>query len=251
MIHNPDLEGGPFFWEGGPVGVFLSHGFTATTAEVRLLAGYLHERGYTVAGPLLPGHGTRPEDLNRVRWPDWVNAGEAVYQQLRARCQQVWVGGESAGALVALYLASEHPEAAGLLLYAPALKLTLRPLDVALLHLLAPFKPYVRKGEIGVPDRWQGYPVNPLKGTIQLLQLQKEIKKRLPRITQPILIVQGRLDTTVHPTAPEIIAQGVRSPVKAIHWLEHSVHTVIIDREWQQAAELTLHFIEQADKKET
>ena len=42
-LHNPHLEGGPFFWEAGPVGVLLLHGYTATTAEMRPLAKRLHE----------------------------------------------------------------------------------------------------------------------------------------------------------------------------------------------------------------
>ena len=79
----------------------------------------LHQQGYTVAGPLLPGHHTRPEDANRYRWRDWVCAVEESYQQLTAHCQRVVIGGESMGALLALYLASEHPEAAATLAYAP------------------------------------------------------------------------------------------------------------------------------------
>ena len=43
------------------------------------------------------------------------------------------IGGESMGALLALYLASEHPEAAAILAYAPALKLKLRPRQIALI----------------------------------------------------------------------------------------------------------------------
>jgi carboxylesterase len=103
-LHNAHLEGGPFFWEAGPVGALLCHGVTATTAEVRPLARRLHEAGYTVAGPLLPGHGTRPEDLNRVSWQDWVGAAEEVYQKLSARCQRIFLGGESMGAVTAARL---------------------------------------------------------------------------------------------------------------------------------------------------
>ena len=69
-LKNPHMEGDSFLWEAGPVGIVLSHGFTATTTEVRLLAKALHEKGYTVAGPLLPGHGTRYQDMNRCRWQD-------------------------------------------------------------------------------------------------------------------------------------------------------------------------------------
>lgn len=123
-LKNAHLEGDAFYWEGGPVGVLLSHGFTATSAEVRLLARHLHARGFSVAGPLLPGHATSIEDLNRCRWQDWVRGVEQTYQQLVTRCQKVVVGGESLGSLLALYLASEHPQAAAVLAYAPALHST-------------------------------------------------------------------------------------------------------------------------------
>src|SRR5512142_3213769 len=105
-LHNPHLEGESFFWEAGPTGVLLLHGLTATTAEVRLLARRLHDRGYTIAGPLLPGHGTTPENLNRTRWIDWVQAAEESYRELSARCTRVFIGGESMGAVAALYLGS-------------------------------------------------------------------------------------------------------------------------------------------------
>ena len=90
---------------------------------------------------------------------------------------------------------------------------------------------------------WQGYRVNPLKGTLQLLQLQREIDPYLSRIRQPLLIVQGRLDATVHPGVPDRIASQVGSQVKEIHWMENSTHTVIVDRELTQVARITLDFL--------
>jgi hypothetical protein len=54
----------------GEVGVPPIHGFTGSPAEMRLLDHYLHERGLTVAAPLLPGHGARPAALNRQRQQD-------------------------------------------------------------------------------------------------------------------------------------------------------------------------------------
>ena len=43
----------------------------------------------------------------------------------------------------------------------------------------------------GLP--WQGYKVNPLKTGVQLLKFQWEIKQRLCRIYQPILLIQANL----------------------------------------------------------
>jgi carboxylesterase len=242
---NPHLDGGPFFWEGGPVGVMLTHGYTATSAEVRLLAQALHQNGYTVAGPLLPGHGTSPEDANRFRWPDWVDACEAAYRQLTERCPRVIIGGESMGGMLSLYMAANHPEAAGVLAYAPALRVaaTWQPYVAP---LLARLRPTLAKtpGQPSASDaRWQGYNVHPTHATAQLFALQRATLPRLPKINQPLLIIQGRLDTTVHAGVPELIASRVRSDVKEIHWMEHSGHCVLLDQEWEQAAEFTLAFL--------
>ena len=252
MIKNPHLEGASFTWEGGPIGVLLVHGYTATTAEVRPLARFLYAHGYSVAGPLLPGHDTTPEDANRYRWRDWVRSVEVAYRDLAARCPVVVAGGESAGALLTLYLASEHPEIACVLSYAPALRLTLRRRDVARLYLTAPFKPYVAKRQ-GTPSMssggdslWRGYAVTPLRGTIELLRLQRAVRPRLARVQQPLLVVRGRNDPTVHPSAPETIYREVSSTVKELHWFDHSAHKVLLDDEREQLFALTLGFIEKA-----
>ena len=123
FILNPELEGKSFFWKGGETGVLLLHGLTATTAEVRPLAKGLLNEGYTVSGILLPGHGTTPENLSQTHRKDWIKASEEAYNELKRECSSVIVGGESVGALLALRLASDHPEIKGLLLYAPAVSL--------------------------------------------------------------------------------------------------------------------------------
>jgi len=246
MIYNAHLEGDSFLWEGGPAGVVLVHGFTATTAEVRPLAQFLYQQGYTVAGPLLPGHFTRPEDANRCRWRDWVRAVEDAYRQVAARCERVIVGGESMGGLLALYLASDHPEVAAILTYAPALRLRMTWPGAALVYLLASFTPYVRKKNMGNDPLWQGYTVYPLRGTIELLRLQRQVQARLATISRPILIVQGQHDRSVDPGVPEIIYRRVRSPLKELRWMPNSQHCVIIDQEREQVNDITLDFLRRA-----
>ena len=122
FIKNPHLEGSDFYWSGNQIGVLMIHGFTATTAEVRLIAKRLHQAGFTVAGPLLPGHGTHPDDLNQARWPMWLEKVKSFYDKLVKNCSQIFVIGESMGALLALELAAQHPEIMGLMLFAPAMK---------------------------------------------------------------------------------------------------------------------------------
>jgi carboxylesterase len=244
LIHNPDLDGSPFYWRGGPVGVLLIHGFTATVAEVRPLAEALLSAGYTVAGPLLPGHYTQPADLNQVRWRDWVTAVEAAYQNLSAQSERVVVGGESTGGLLSLYLATLHPEIAALLLYAPALQLTLKPSSILRIFLFSPFVPWVPKDYMDDNPLWQGYPVNPLRGVIQLLKLQKKVRPLLSLVRQPTLIVQGRSDTSVRPEVPDTIYNGIQSSLREKIWMEKSGHCVLLDQERQVIFDMTLRFLE-------
>ena len=84
-IEKPYLDGSSFIYPGNKTGFVLVHGFTATTTEVRPLAERLHQEGYTVSAPLLPGHDTHPDDLNKVSWQDW-------YQTVKSVCAKAVTG---------------------------------------------------------------------------------------------------------------------------------------------------------------
>lgn len=243
-LHNPHLPGNSFFWPGGPVGVLLSHGYTATTAEVRLLASHLHQQGYTISGPLLPGHGVDPQTLNRCRWQDWVKAISEAYDHLAARCERVFVGGESMGALLALYLAGEQPEIAGILTYAPALRVP--RMTTLKAHLVAPFIRTTPKRTLhyDADGKWQGYKVNPIPAFLQLTSLQRQVHRRLAQIRQPLLVVQGRLDRAVDLVGVGILYREIGSSLKELHWLEYTGHLVLLDHEIEQVTSLTLRFME-------
>ena len=242
-LHNPHLDGDTFFWEAGPIGILLSHGFTATTAEIRLIAERFYAQGYTVAAPLLPGHGTKPEDLNQVRWQDWVNTGEGMLEKLFETCEQVWVAGQSMGGVLALHLASKDSRVAGVLLYAPAIRLTMSPFDKVKLYLGSPFIKEVPRDSLDGSEFWQGYPGLPLKGGIQLLRFQSTTLKQLSLIQQPVLVFQGCKDTTVAPEAGEIILQGISSKVKKHYWMEKSSHAIVLDEEYEDVAAISIQFM--------
>jgi len=245
-MRNPHLEGDAFFWQAGSDAALLIHGFTATTAEVRMLGEYLYERGYTVSAPLLPGHGTTPQDMNRQHWKDWVNAVERAYQELKTRGGCVFICGESMGALLALYAASEHPEVAGVVLYSPALRVAHHASTMLRVRALYRVVPHVKKPArqpSAADARWKGYAVNPLRALVQLNELQRAVRHRLSRIRQPLLVIQGRLDQSIDLKSGEIILNAVSSTDKQFHWLDESTHCVLLDREWEKAADLTLKFM--------
>ena len=69
----------PFFHRGGPTGALLCHGFTGSPQSLRPWAQFLAEAGLSVSLPLLPGHGTSWQDMNRTTSDDWLaTAGQAL-----------------------------------------------------------------------------------------------------------------------------------------------------------------------------
>jgi carboxylesterase len=243
MIVNPELEGASFCWQAGSTGILLVHGFTATTAEVRPLARQLHESGFTVAAPLLPGHNSHPADLNQVKWKDWVSIVEKTFFDLQQICTRVIVGGESTGGLLALDLATRNPKISAILLYAPALKLNMSTYDSLRLRLLAPFVPWIAKPNLDGNPSWQGYSVYPLKGALQLLALQNHVNPKLGKINQPVLIIQGRRDPQVDPEVPNLIVKRINSKICQSFWLEDSAHCVLLEGEFEKLVQITLDFI--------
>ncbi len=111
----------PYEAVGGPTGVLLLHGFTGSPSSMRPWAEHLHEAGYTVSVPRLPGHGTTWQELNATPWRNWYDEADRVFADLRSRCDTVFVAGLSMGGCLALRLAEEHgDQVAGLVLVNPA-----------------------------------------------------------------------------------------------------------------------------------
>ena len=79
-----------------------------------------------------------------------------------------------------------------------------------------------------------------------MLTIQRAVRQRLPQVQQPVLVVQGRNDPTVHSSAPETVYREIGSTVKELHWFDRSAHKVILDDERDQVFALTLAFIEKA-----
>ena len=238
MIH-PELDGSSFTYQGGKTGFLLLHGFTATTAEVRPLGERLNAAGYTVSAPLLPGHGTYPDDLNNVRWQDWLQTAESEYEKLREQCNEVWVAGESMGGLVCLLLAAKNPNIKGLLLYAPALYVN----NMKAAYVLQYVMKYLAKKPKKEDLLWKGYNVYPLKGAVEMLKLQKAARKALGKITQPTLAFFSEKDATVKLAASDLLQRKLGSKELELVILKESPHVILLANEQQMVIDHSLSYV--------
>lgn len=218
-----------FLLEGGRRGVLLIHGFTGTPAQMRPMGDALNRDGYTVACPLLPGHGTVIEDMEATGWSDWLRAVRDAFNMLAARCDEISVAGLSMGGILALILASEMPVKAAVSIAAP-LRLLNRKSYLA--PVVGPFLRY--QGWPKDPDKVAnreedpyavGYSATPVRKVADLLRLIRIAERGLDKIACPLLIVQPRKDDQVRPDSPKLIYAGaVNAPYKEILRLENSKH---------------------------
>jgi carboxylesterase len=244
-IKNPDLDGSTFSLKGkNGICVILIHGFTATTVEVRPIAEYLNHEGFSVNAPLLPGHGTSPEDMNRQTWKNWVDTVVEIYRQCKVDHEKIFIGGESMGGVITCYLAAMFPEIKGIMLYAPAIKVE----KLGYSKYIRFFRKVIPKNnnkEVQEKDvfPWQGYRVNPTRAAYQLYLLQKNTLKILSKVHQPAIIFQGKSDKTISPEGPKLIYNNIQSINKEFVFLENSKHCVLLDKDFNYLARKTHDFL--------
>jgi carboxylesterase len=224
-----------FAFPGGPIGCLLLHGFTGSPAEMRPLGEYLSAKGIAVNAPLLAGHGSQPDDLNQVAWQDWVSSAEEALAALKASCQSLFLCGLSMGALLACHLALEHPECAGLILYAPALKVRNRWLPLApLLQKIIHQFPHGDSTDLVDPEasaRLWHYPTYPVAGAAQLLGLQRRVRRTLRRIQMPTLVFHSTADGSVHPDSARLLCKRLGASDRTLVTLHNSGHCMLVDAE--------------------
>lgn len=219
----------PFFFEDGSAACLLLHGFSGSPAEVRLLGEYLAARGFAVKAPLLPGHGTQPEDLRHTRWPQWVRAAEVELAALQARYGKVHVVGFSMGGLVALYLAAHHEVASVTTLACPIKLADWRQILVPLAKYIVPYYPAkISNPEIAAQlDSYDRFPTDAVHS---LIRLARQVRKDLPRVQAPLLALQGARDKWIAEESADYITMNAGSAVKEKRLLEGRNHLITLER---------------------
>lgn len=239
----PGAEG--FSHAGAAVGVLLCHGFTGTPQSLRPWAHDLAAAGYSVELPLLPGHGTVWQEMNRTTWQDWYGTVDAALADLRSRCSTVFVAGLSMGGALALRLALEHPaDVAGLVLVNPAVHLEdprLRLLP--LIRRIVPSFPGIAS-DIKKPGSTElAYDRTPLHALASMIALYADVVPRLGRVTQPLLLLRSLEDHVVPASSSRLILDSVGSSDLTEVVLENSYHVATLDNDAERIVKESLAFV--------
>lgn len=269
MAHQLDI-----LHRGGRIGVLLIHGLAGTPKEMDSVGIRLYKYGFTVSIPVLAGHCEDTPTLLASNRHDWEASVEKAYLDLAAQTDVVFVGGLSAGALLAMVLAHKHPEIRGIALYSTTLRWDgwSIPRRAA---LLAPFLrfswfrkrfrlhetfPYgiksdnlreriIMRLESGDTSA-AGHTDTPGETLLEMLHIINRVKALMPEVKSPALIVHAAEDDMVAVRNAYYVEKHLGGPSELLI-LKDSYHLVTVDQERQTVAKETArHFWNQLTEAE-
>ena len=219
-------------------GVYIIHGFTNTTYETRDLAKYLGEQGFYTKAINLPGHGTTPEDCNRTKFTDWIEFTEQGVAEMSSRCDNVFVIGISMGSDLALHLSSVFPlNAAVFASTVLEFKDFIGPRVLTpIFHRIVPFRDKRKSYPKAVRNNYDylGYQVWPMSAVNEMRKLTNKVKKELPKIKCPALVIHSTKDILSLQSNISLVYDNISSEIKEkfiVHQANHNLFTNSPDQE--------------------
>lgn len=241
-------ENKPFFFEAGPRAVLLLHGFTGSSADVRMLGRFLEKKGYTSLAPQYRGHGTAPEELIKTNPDEWWQDVQDAYNRLQeAGYQEIAVAGLSLGGVFSLKLGLNQPVKGIITMCAP---MTMRTLDLMFEGVLAYAKQYKRYEGKTADEIEKEVEAIRQKGMPSLPELQKlvsDVRAEVDLVYAPLFVVQAANDNIIDPKSAHYIYEEAQSNMKDMKWYEQSGHVITLGREKDQLHEDIYQFLEKLD----
>jgi esterase/lipase len=220
------------------LGVLLVHGFLASPGETRPFGEALARAGYPVMGVRLRGHGTSPWDLRERAWRNWFESLQQGYQILAPFCTQICIVGFSTGGALTLISAAQAPTAlAGIVAIAPPFRFRNHNMRyVPLVHGANQLVEWVSNHEGVLPFRPTttehpdiNYRHMPIRGLYELTRMVATVRKTLPDVRCPTLVIQGTEDPVVEPAGAEEVIAKLGSRDKRLAWVPSQRHGILYE----------------------
>lgn len=259
-----------YFNLGSRNGVLLIHGLTGTPNEMRIVAKGLHKAGFTVFGMQLAGHCGTEDDLRKTTWQDWYKSVEEATDYLATKVDNIFVVGLSMGALLALNLAADRPsQIKGLGIYGATFRydgwsipfyakkfffllVWLKKFNLFQKASFIEQPPYGLKDEriratvsasmLSGDSASAGLAGNPFSALAEMQLLIKVVRKKLPLVTCPCLIIHSDSDDIADiKTNARLVEKEVSGPTKFVI-LDKSYHLITIDCQRKDVIRETIDF---------
>lgn len=267
--HKIQASRGSVLIPGGSTGVLLVHSLGGSPLELKFVANALARQGYTVYCPVVPGLTFGTDVSGMSTWRDWYQAVEQAFDELKKHCDDVIVGGASAGATLCLRLAALRPQdVTANILYAPTLAVNgwAIPRAIKLFHLIsdkwtARLFSFRTPAPYGIKDeRVRNFALESMKGegampaditvrdggtVYEFFRLVRNVRPLLGRINHHTLIFHPRQDDQSDIKNTMTLQRKLGGLVE-VCVLDDSYHLVTLDRQRNYVAERSIEFAERA-----
>jgi carboxylesterase len=238
----------PFFIETGKRAVLLLHGFTGTSADVRMLGRFLEKKGYTSLAPHYKGHGVPPEELIQTGPAEWWQDVLAGYNQLKeAGYDEIAVAGLSLGGVFSLKLGYNMPVKGIVTMCAPMSMKTTDLMYEGVLSYAREYKKFEGKDEQQIEKDMEVLQRQSMPSLADLRALIYDVREHIDHIYAPLFVAQGSLDKVIDPDSANVIYGNTESEDKQLKWYEQSGHVVTLGPEKVQLHEDIYEFLESLD----
>jgi len=211
----------------------LVHGFTGNPAHFRHLGGQLHDLGFTVNAPLLPGHARRVDALGTVTRSDWLDAAVDAVREVGDH-RRVHLVGLSMGGLLSIVAANRTAVSTITTINSPVI---FRNWRIRFSRVGRFVRPRVDWPDDPAPelddevrDKWIHATGFPTAAAAELYSLSREARRAARTVTVPSLIIQSKTDDTTHPRSGPRLRRALGSNSRLL-WLERSMHNALFDIE--------------------
>jgi len=262
----------PITLTGGEHAVLLFHGLQSSPAELLPLAKRLQQAGYTVHMPHIAGYGYSHGDTPRsvTHWQDWHAKAMQEFRELQQRHKTVALGGLCIGATLSLSIAAELGDKVAAL----TLLSTTLWYDGWAMPWYRPFRylgyiwpirywyTYKEREPFGLKNpqlrKWIAREMAHKDATmvgasrLNLPAIQEaermiaSVKRSLPHITAPAIIIHAEEDEVASPRSAHHIAAHIGSREVETVMLHNSYHMITVDNDRELVSTETIRFFDKA-----
>ncbi|MES2414861.1 MAG: acyl-CoA-binding protein [Pseudomonadota bacterium] len=245
--------------------VLMIHGLGGTQYDLGSMHKRLKNAGFVTHSLTLPGHGTTPEDLQKVTADDWMAAVTAKYQEVAAQHDNFHIMGMCMGALLATELAKRQKHTRGKLIalappiyidgwatawyaplrhviyYIPGLNRSMKveeedPFGIKNEQLRAIVKAKFARGE-AFHYRWV-----PIACVRQVDRLRRWVMTGLKNMVTETLVIHAREDELTSLASANYLVEQIGGAKARMVVLENSYHMICVDNDREQVARNVLEF---------
>lgn len=222
------------------------HGYTGSTTDFGELPKYLSNKfNASVICKLLPGHGTKIEDLQDKKLESFIEVIEKDIKRELKKNNKIILVGLSFGAQLAKYFASKY-NVNGIIICSTTHHL-LFPGNIPGIGLLGYWKKSFNKNyspmEMELRKNAFSYSKMPLKSILLSRKLKHLTKKNFKKINCPALFIHAKKERLGNYRSLEKILRKIRSKVKEIFLLDIDNHNLFYSSERERVKQKIKNFI--------